>query len=278
MQPRRKSVKGIGAIEVIEEACHLLRMAPAHILAIYYVGTLPFVIGLLYFWTDMVRSATAYAHCAEAALGLVALYVWMKSWQAVFADQLRTHLIGAEDPAWSFSRVWRLVAGQVILQPYSLLALPIALVTILPFGWVFAFYHNLSVTTGSGRDPMREACRRAWQQAWVWPAQNHLLICTMFFFGLFIFFNVVAILALTPYLLKILLGIETAFTLSGYHAIMNTTFLAGACGIAYLCTNPLVKAMYVVRCFYGGAIQTGEDLQVALARAAQKGSSSDVTS
>ena len=44
-----------GAIDLIEEAVHLLRGAPLSVLAIYYMGALPFILSLLYFWADMSR-------------------------------------------------------------------------------------------------------------------------------------------------------------------------------------------------------------------------------
>ena len=42
-----------GALDVLEEAVHLLRRAPAGTLAWYYGATLPFVLGGLFFWADL---------------------------------------------------------------------------------------------------------------------------------------------------------------------------------------------------------------------------------
>jgi len=36
-------------LELVEEAFHLVRLAPAGVLAAYYLGSLPFVLALLYF-------------------------------------------------------------------------------------------------------------------------------------------------------------------------------------------------------------------------------------
>ena len=69
-------------------------------------------------------------------------------------------------------------------------------------------------------------------------------------------------LAQIPYLLKTFLGIETTFTRAGNWSVLNTTFLAACCGVAYLCLDPVLKAIYVLRCFYGQSLQTGEDLKV----------------
>ena len=42
------------------------------------------------------------------------------------------------------------------------------------------------------------------------------------------------------------------------------TFWVVTIGISYLCMNPLVKTVYVLRCFYGAALKSGEDLKTEL--------------
>ena len=58
-------------VELLEEAVHLVRLAPAGSLSAYYVGSLPFVLALLYFWADMSRSAFAGERLAAGAMGLM---------------------------------------------------------------------------------------------------------------------------------------------------------------------------------------------------------------
>src|SRR5438105_611734 len=132
------------ALELIEEAIHLLRAAPVGIIATYYLGALPFVLGLLYFWTDMSRSPFAAGHLAETALGMAALFVWMKFWQGVFASSLRTHLLGDAPRALTFSRFGRILFSQMALQPLGLFLLPLASVAVFPFPWVYAYYQSLT--------------------------------------------------------------------------------------------------------------------------------------
>ena len=71
--PRRQ--QGKGALELIEEASHLLRAAPAAALAGYYLGSLPFVLGWLYFWADMSRDPDAPQHLTAATLNLTLLFL-----------------------------------------------------------------------------------------------------------------------------------------------------------------------------------------------------------
>ena len=262
---RRESYRQVGksAIEIIEEAVHLLRRSPARILAIYYVGTLPFILGLLYFWTDMSRNAFAYGHCAEAALGVSLLFLWMKCWQAAFAGELRAHLCGAPRPRWILLRLVRLAVIQATVQPSSVFALPIAALVMLPFGPTYAFYHNVtSIGTGDSGDA-RRVLAGSWRRATLWTGQNHILILILLAFWLFVFMNVAVTILLVPALVRILFGVETVFTRSGLH-MLNTMLLATAWGVTYLCVNPLVKAVYVLRCFYGESLATGADLKAEL--------------
>jgi hypothetical protein len=84
-----------------------------------------------------------------------------------------------------------------------------------------------------------------------------------FIFGIVVFLNVASAIYILPHLVKKYLGIKSLFTLSGFHVI-NTTFWVATLGISYLCINPLVRTVYALRCFYGSAIHTGDDLKMGL--------------
>jgi hypothetical protein len=78
MDGKKLRKQGRGALDVIEEATHLLRLLPARLLASYYMGGVPFVLGFLYFWADMGQSAFAGERAAGSAFTLALLFVWMK--------------------------------------------------------------------------------------------------------------------------------------------------------------------------------------------------------
>src|SRR5438876_3569642 len=176
-----------GAIELIEEAVHLLRRAPVAILASYYAGALPFVLAWLYFWADMSRSPFAYQHLAGGALGLGALFVWMKFCHSVFSRRLRAFLAGEPPLTLSFRRCRRIFISQAALQPSGLFLLPLALVLTLPFAWVYAFYQNLTALDGGEAPDLRSLIKEALQQAGLWPKQNHLLLAMLSGFAFFVF-------------------------------------------------------------------------------------------
>jgi hypothetical protein len=254
-----------GVIQIIEEAVHLLRLASPGTLATYYVGSVPFVLSLLYFWADLSRNPFAGGYASAAALGLALMFVWMKCWQAVFTERLLAGLRNAEAERMTLARLGRLVTLQAFLQSTGLVVIPMAAVMALPLPWVYTFYQNVTVL-GQGRDSgWRRIAGQAWDQAKVWPWPNHLVLGVLFIFGFVVFLNLAAVVLWTPGLIRDLLGVESVFTRSGIHAL-NTTFLMITTGLTYLCLDPLIKAVYALRCYYGLSIRTGEDLRVDLSR------------
>jgi hypothetical protein len=311
MKRKGRDRGGKSAVDILEEAMHLLR-ANTFLLAPYYFGSLPFILGLLYFWTDMSMGADAWRHCSEASWGLTFLFIWMKTWQSLYARRLLERVRGEPSPAWGLRRMMRAAAIQTAIQPWGLLILPIAFIVMLPFPQAFAFFQNASLMGSGDEGDLRTVVQRSWRQASLWTMQNTLILwlTSPFLLGLSAFFifvlvpvsssfnpgasvsfllivaalvviplcplgmvtalNVGIALALLPWLLKILLGVETLFSISKTH-LMNNTFFAVVCSLSYLCLDPLMKACYCLRCFYGESVQTGEDLKVELRSCARPG-------
>ena len=264
MNPKTKEHRK-SAILVVEEAVHVLRKAPLFLLSAYAIGTLPFVLALFYFWADMSRSADAQRYHAVASLGLAFLYIWMKCWHVVFTARVKMKISGEILPQWTWQRVLSLVTSQALIHSTAFFVLPLAAFLVLPFGWCYAFYQNVTVEAVKEDCTPKMLCQKAWSQARLWPRQNHILMCIFFIFGIVVFLNIASAIYIVPHLVKKYLGIESLFTLSGFHVI-NTTFWVVTIGISYLCMNPLVKTVYALRCFYGAAINSGDDLKMALKR------------
>jgi len=252
-----------GALTLAEEAVHLLRRQGGAALAGYYLGSLPFVLALLYFWAEMSRSPFAQWYCAPAAAGVALLFIWMKLWQARFCRRLWTALQGLPPEPWPMRRSLATAGRQAAVHATGLVVLPLAALVALPLAWTYAFYQNASVLDDPADQGLRGLCKAAARQAALWPGQNHVLLSIFSAFALCVFGNLGIVLWGLPYLLKSLLGWETILTLSGYH-LMNTTFLAVVCTLTYLCVDPVIKAAYVLRCYYGLSRHTGDDLRAAL--------------
>ena len=254
---------GKPALELVEEAFHLLRTAPRGALFSYLAGSLPFVLGLLYFWSDMSRGAYADQRLAASAVGMTLLFGWMKLWQAVFVRQLLAQLCREAPPRWTVLGLFQTAFLQAILQPSGLFLLPISLVAMLPFGWAYAFYQNVTFFSTGEAPSLKSVFQKSWAQARLWPLQNHALLLVFQGFALFVLLNLAVAILTLPFLLKMLLGVETIFSQS-WSAGLNTTFLATVVSLTYLCVDPFLKAVYVLRCFYGESIRTGRDLQADL--------------
>ncbi len=259
MSPQARSKP---ALDLLEEAALLLRNAPASALAAYYAGTLPFLLAFLFFWDDMARGALAYRHGAAAAFAVAALFLWMSAWQGFFAQRLRSALTGSP-----MTSVRRIAFVQASLQPSKLILLPLAALATIPLGAVFAFYQNLIAVSYADARGLRGIVRSARRQAALWQPQSWTVLAIFFALAIVVFLNIGVLLLLIPQLLKSFLGIETALS-RGETLLFNSTFLAITAALTYAVVDPLVKAVYVLRCHYGESLATGEDLRAQLQKIA----------
>lgn len=301
-----------GFLDILEEVFGALRRAPSA-LAAYYVGSVPFVIALLWFWADTSKSAFAEDRLGQGAAILALTFIWMKTWQAVYTQAVRRAV--SDEPAWPWTvrRIARVVLHQLIVQPSGLILLPAALLALVPFPWVYAAYQN-ATALDDGHDPgVSRLVARSVRLSQVWPKQNSLLIwvlspclmviaaalyvfiipvmraispmwtdmmlslySTLFFlvlmplspFGMIVGLNVAAAIVSAPMLSHALFGIETPYS-QNVSLLFNSTFFAVVCGTVYLCMDPLMKAAYALRVYYGESLRTGDDLRARLRRLAK---------
>ncbi len=247
--------------DLIDEAFHILRNRPVRRLTAYYTGALPFILGLLFFWAEMSKSAFARQNCAAAAFGITILFIWMKCWQVFFTLNLNRELSAVKGDSWNKKQFFRMLVAQTFWHATGFIAIPLSLIFLIPFPWVYAFYQNLSVIHEPENAKIMEVYRRAAYQAKLWPLQNHFVLSVFILLALFVFLNTAISIFLFPQLLKKFFGIETIFTMSGI-SIFNTTFLAVTISLTYLFLDPVIKAVYTLRCFYGRSLRTGEDIKV----------------
>lgn len=273
-------------LALLEEGVRLLRGHPS-LLLIHLGGSIPFTTFFLYYWADMSRAAYAADRMAFGALILGALFLLMKTAHGVFASRLLTELQQEAIRPWTPSRLWQLGSTQALIQPWGLLLVPAPLVGLLVpfipsnnkvlqvvvamaglvvgigFGWLYAFFQGASVTADSSNGLARVCARNAARQAMKWPAQNHGALGLLGIFSLVVFVNCAVALYSLPMLLKLLLGVETEYTLSR-SAFLNTTFFASAAMLAWHVIDPLAKTFYVLRAFRMEAIGTGADIRAQL--------------
>ncbi|HYD82603.1 MAG TPA: hypothetical protein VEA63_01095, partial [Opitutus sp.] len=258
MKRGRSAAEGPSAIELIEEAVHVLRRAPMGALAVYLTGTAPFVFGIVFFWARTTWFQPGEAALAGGALVLVGLFVMMKTAQAEFCARLLAFRMGTDAPPLTWQRVLRVAVAQSRVQPWGLFVLPVALVLSVPFGWAYAFFQN--ATIAGDKEPLGAIAAR---QAKLWPAQNHLGLLFICVLGGAAWINIAAAFWVVPWLANRLLGLQNLFGFSGWW-FLNTTFLVSTLAMTWLAIDPLVKTFYTLRVFYGEARRNGEDIQVEL--------------
>lgn len=241
------------AIDIVEEAVNLLRAAPLRALVSYLTGAIPFTLALLFFLNDMTRSPFAAGHIAPASLALAILFIWKNAWQAAFAAQLHEIL----SPGRFRAR------NMLVAIPMQAALQPVGQILALPFPWLLAFFRNVALFAALGvPDPVRKARH----QAMLWTRQNWGVIGLISLAGLLLFANILITIALLPQFARSFLGIEGDFARAGF-GILNLSTVAVALALTWLVIDPLLDAVYVLRCFYGESIATGEDLHAALRKA-----------
>ncbi|MCB1076670.1 MAG: DUF4129 domain-containing protein [Verrucomicrobiae bacterium] len=268
---RRDRDQSTGALQIAEEAFQLLRTTPAAGLWQYYLGTVPFVLAAFYFWADMSRSSHAKGEAAFGATVLTLAYFWMKGWQGLFCRTLWERLHPSGRPLrLSRGRFLRHLAAQAFIHAF---ALPIRLISLVFIGWTYAFFQNASVlafTQDFGRQPLRRTVGLATRFAHQQWGQNYLILLLMSVIAFFVWLNMMGSMTLIPMALKISFGIESAFTINPESTLMNTTFLFATFLLTFLVVDPMMKAIYTLRCFRGLSRTTGTDLLSRLARVQSK--------
>jgi hypothetical protein len=251
-----------GALTLLGEAAEVLRGAPLLAHAVYVAGSAPFLLAFLEFVGEMSRGAFARRALTRSSLVLALLYVLMKTAHAFYTRAL---LADRRGEASGRAPVVTVLLEQAAVQGPSLLLMPLAAVLTVPYGFAAAFYQSASALGALRRGDGVSLSSQARRAATLWQRQSHALAGLLFLLRVLAFANAFALVLVTPYLLKTLLGVETVFSRSGA-SLLNTTTLAVALVLAHLMVDPLAKAAYALRTFYGLSIGTGEDLLSALRR------------
>ncbi|MBI1177331.1 DUF4129 domain-containing protein [bacterium] len=257
---RRTASQGRPALDLIEDAVHLLRTVPAGVLAVYYVGALPFVLAFLFFWSDMSRSAFARERLEPLAALLTILFVLMKVSQFVFVRRMREQLTGLALPPIA-ARSWPgLISALTFWSATAFVSLPVSAIFVW---WVYSFYHSLAAVAGESGQLDAAAWKKALRLTWLWPGQNLTLFFLLFAAGFVVILNIGITLMLLPHLLKMLFGVESQFTQS-FWVFTNSTFQMTVVAIAWLCLDPLAKTIYLLRTFQAESLTTGDDIRAEL--------------
>src|SRR6185312_5496203 len=122
------------------------------------------------------------------------LFLWMKFWQAIFAQRLRAQIAAVPPPRFDFQQLSRIAIVQTALQPLGLLPIGICLAGFLNsassgflrgfyfitcglfgtvvVGFLLSFFHNVTALS-DGSDASVTAIFKKSMRLWrLWPKQN----------------------------------------------------------------------------------------------------------
>lgn len=255
----RKNKDKKNTIQVLEEAFNLLRKSELTTLFYYYLGSMPFAVALLYFFNDMSKNAFAKDYCLTASLGLTILFIWMKTWQAIFSIQVFKSVSNIDYSPKSFRAVCSIVLVQTIVHVSSIIVLPVASIVMIPFAWCLSLYQLILIQNWQDGISVKKNLTRNYSAAREFTFLNHMVILIFSVFGFIVFINVVIIIYALPFLVKALFGIESVFTRGGFMPF-NTTFLFSAAVLTYLFVDPIFKTVFVLEKFYIHSKKSGADI------------------
>jgi hypothetical protein len=245
------------AIEIVEEAIHVLRGAGARALALIWTGAIPFALGVLLFWRDITHYSRNAKLCAWESLLLVILLLWMNVWRGIFATAIHAQLTG-----WSPTRNagWVRLAGiHLLLGNSKLVLMPLAASALLPLPGAVAFFRMATAVAAVDREDLWKTVAKARKLSPV--AQPVLLLLLLAFIGTLLFVNIVVLLALLPQLTRILTGYESSFTRAGVRLLADPSFYVAAGLMTWLAFEPLAQTVYTVAMFHAESKESGDDVR-----------------
>ena len=235
----------------------ILKAAPVRAWCFYYLGTLPFMAGFLFFLQFMSQSPIAYRYVTWLSLGLALAFVWMKACQTAFTRCLLAVRLGEPQPTIGRGFWFRAIREHGMTQWWSAPVYLISLAVAIPFGWANGFCQANTIVLGM--DAVNNPRREAFRLAVIHQKQNQLLTAVLLVFGFFVFLNIFSGALILPKLCKMLLGMDTVFSIAGMNLISASFLLICLC-LTYLVVDPFIKVSYLLRVFYLRSLETGEDL------------------
>ncbi len=164
------------ALLLAEEALQLVFRTGAVASALYLMGTLPFIVAAIFYWSAMTHSAQAYAFASTGALMLALLFIWMKTFQSRFGQHLRSTLMDSEIVPWTPGEFFRTLCRQAVIHATVIVVYPVGMVTLIPMAYSVAWYQNATLLDDGGTGSVWKLAREAFEQAILWPRQNHALL------------------------------------------------------------------------------------------------------
>ena len=271
----RRSVESasgkIPAVDCLEESFHVLRVNCFSLLPIYCLGTIPFVLGVIYFINDMCQRSDAKFIVPEYAFFMALLFLWKNFFQTLFCGKLMDKLTMRIPQKLIMKDYLKILLYQGIVQPIFLFINIFSIFLFFPLPYTTSFFNTFMAITGSERVSLRKNLKASFYNTLFYPAQNSLIFLMLMVLGFITMLNCGMVIFILPWLLKTFLGVDTFFAKANgigfiVNLIFNSTFWSVIFGVVYLVIDPLVKTAYTIRMFYAESIFKGFDILSSLQR------------
>ncbi|MDD4538962.1 MAG: hypothetical protein PHT80_08110 [Lentisphaeria bacterium] len=261
---KRLRLYELARLGLMDDALAQLRALPAAAWCWFLGGAAPFILALMYFWLDMGVGRRATWRCLAGALVLAGLYLWYRVCLANVCQYMRRRLDGDAAQAWSWRSFRALAAAQCRVQPWVLgLSLVSACTLVLyPLGHGVA----LAATALGWDDDAKGGIGQRALTVCRHSVKDLLLLHVILLpAALVLALNCAIAVNFLPEFLRMLTGLDTVFTTSGFHLI-NSSFVMLTLLLTHVGMELLWLALLSGMAFRVEAIGTGEDILAALRR------------
>jgi hypothetical protein len=259
------------ALSLLEDAVGLIRSAGLPAVAMYLIGTLPLAMSLLVMWVLFARMQASGADLAGMSLAVTVSLVWAKCWQNRFTGVLLAELGEEGDESFpqklsaKYARRLRLLGTQSLGAAITTALLLFSVPLVLPLVWVYPFCQHLMILL-DGRRTFREAWSQAWARSTAHASVNAawgLVLVPLT--GLVLLVNFQTIGFFLPYLLEILLAVDTPLSRWSSWA-QSPTWMGISLLLTWLTLDLAVKSAMTLHSFRDRARTSGVDLLAAVRR------------
>ena len=261
--------EGISATKCVEKSIYILKKNFWSVIPVYNLGTVPFLIGIIYFINDMHLRSDAVQLLPMHSFILALLFLWKNIFQTLFCRKIMHILTSSNtEDEFSLKDFFRIILHQGILQP-PLLLINFVAITIGVQPVVFAYNGAFMIKDSFERKSLKNSIVESSIHSMQFLKQNCIIYFFIFIFSVMVVLNAGVLFFLIPRLLKIFFGFDTPF--SSYSSleflvnlIFNSTFWSIIFSIAYISSDPLIKTAYTIRYFYAESLKKGYDIKAEL--------------
>lgn len=263
------SVAGrLSAVDVVDEASLMFRRHLTGPAWVYYVFTVPFVLGAVDFVSSLSAGVVLPGEIARRSFTLCLLF-WLKSVGQTFYCRRSMEDLTRARPARPVPADLRLAlltgATQALMLPVSILSM----FFFVTSGITCSMTQHLFILSAEPGMDLRTAIRKSYARSLEGVKLQHHFWGLTFVLYFFLYLNLSFFFYILPPLLKTFFNLDTVFSDAGF-SMLNSTFIILILGLTYLCIDPIVKLSYVILNYQTGVRRTGLDILARLAELAPK--------